>query len=132
MRTRGQRPRAAKALGKNGGTARAAKMTPERRNARSDCRGAADGERVEAEVTHRLGALSLPRDRHRHQGRIHRLAPEAAMIRIANTGAAYHAICSTLPEDAPLWPVRRSGWRMPHPTSKRPSSTVLKLRATKC
>ena len=29
------------------------------------------------------------------------------MIRIAITGAAYHAICSTLPEDAPLWPVQR-------------------------
>ena len=28
------------------------------------------------------------------------------MIRIA-TAAAYDAICSTLPEDAPLWPVHR-------------------------
>jgi hypothetical protein len=30
------------------------------------------------------------------------------MIRIAIT-AAYHAICSTLPQDAPLWPVERQG-----------------------
>jgi hypothetical protein len=29
------------------------------------------------------------------------------MIRIANTAGAYHAICSTLPEDAPLGPVHR-------------------------
>ena len=29
------------------------------------------------------------------------------MIRIAITAAAYHAICSTPPEDAPLWPVQR-------------------------
>ena len=29
------------------------------------------------------------------------------MIRIAITAAACHAICSTLPEDAPLWPVHR-------------------------
>ncbi len=31
------------------------------------------------------------------------------MIRIAVTEAAYCAICSTLPEDAPLWPVQRQG-----------------------
>jgi hypothetical protein len=30
-------------------------------------------------------------------GRIHRLAPEAAMTRIAITAAAYDAICATLP-----------------------------------
>jgi hypothetical protein len=29
------------------------------------------------------------------------------MIRIAVTAAAYHAICSKLPEEAPLWPVHR-------------------------
>ena len=29
------------------------------------------------------------------------MSPEAAMIRIAITAAAYDAICSTLPEDAP-------------------------------
>jgi hypothetical protein len=40
--------------------------------------------------------------------RIHRLAPRAAVIRIAITAAAFDAICSTLPEDAPLWPVQRS------------------------
>jgi hypothetical protein len=28
------------------------------------------------------------------------------MIRIAVTEADYPAICSTLPEDAPLWPVQ--------------------------
>jgi hypothetical protein len=27
------------------------------------------------------------------------------MIRMAITAAACHAICSTLPEDAPLWPL---------------------------
>ena len=31
------------------------------------------------------------------------------MIRIAITEAAYRAIRSTLPEDAPLWPLQRSG-----------------------
>ena len=62
MRTREQRPRAAKALGKNGGTARAAKMTPVRRNPRSNCRGAADGARVEAEVTRRLNAFDMAED----------------------------------------------------------------------
>jgi hypothetical protein len=36
------------------------------------------------------------------QGRIHRLAPGAAVIRIAITAAAYDAICSTMPEDEPL------------------------------
>ena len=29
------------------------------------------------------------------------------MIRIAITPAAYEAICSTLPQGAPLWPVQR-------------------------
>ena len=37
------------------------------------------------------------------------------MIRIAITAAAYDAICSTMPEDAPLWPVRHWGRPMPHP-----------------
>src|SRR5271165_1605415 len=68
---------------------------------RSDRRGAADGARVEAEVTHRLGSFSLrlprPRDRDRRQGRIHRLAAEAAMIRITISPAAFDAICATLP-----------------------------------
>ncbi len=31
------------------------------------------------------------------------------MIRIAMTPAAYEAICSTLPQGAPLWPVQRQG-----------------------
>jgi hypothetical protein len=31
------------------------------------------------------------------------------MIRIANSAAAYDAIRSTLPQDAPLWPVERQG-----------------------
>ncbi len=31
------------------------------------------------------------------------------MIKIAVTEAAYYAICSTLPPDAPLWPVERRG-----------------------
>ena len=37
------------------------------------------------------------------------------MIRIAITVAAYHAICSTLPEDALLWPVERQGGQIPRP-----------------
>jgi len=40
------------------------------------------------------------------------------MIRIAITAAAYLAMCSTLPEDAPLWLVIRQDGR------RRPSSTV--------
>ena len=31
------------------------------------------------------------------------------MIRIAITPAAYDAICSTLPQGAPLWPAQRQG-----------------------
>jgi hypothetical protein len=38
--------------------------------------------------------------------------PRCALIRIAITAAAFDAICSTLPEDAPLRPAHR---RMPHP-----------------
>src|ERR1700722_7571938 len=37
------------------------------------------------------------------------------MIRIAITAAAYHAICSKLPEDAPLWPVHRRDRQLPYP-----------------
>ena len=37
------------------------------------------------------------------------------MVRIAITAAAYDAIASTLPEDAPLWPVIRQGGQVPHP-----------------
>jgi hypothetical protein len=33
------------------------------------------------------------------------------MIRIAITSAAYEVIIATLPEGAPLWPVRRQGGR---------------------
>ena len=40
------------------------------------------------------------------------------MIRIAITAAAY-AICSKLPEDAPLWPVHHSGQPMASSTSRR-------------
>jgi hypothetical protein len=36
-----------------------------------------------------------------------RSARRQRIIRIAITAAACHAICSTLPEDAPLWPVHR-------------------------
>ena len=36
------------------------------------------------------------------------------MIRIAITEAAYRAIRSTLPEDAPLWPLQRSGRPLIH------------------
>ena len=35
------------------------------------------------------------------------------MIRIAITPAAYRAVCSTLPEDAPLWPLQRQGGPTP-------------------
>ena len=48
------------------------------------------------------------------------------MIRIAITPAAYRAICSTLPEDAPLWPVQRQGRPNASSTSRRPSSTRLR------
>jgi hypothetical protein len=37
------------------------------------------------------------------------------MIRIAITPAACHAICSTLPEDALLWPLQRQDGQVPHP-----------------
>jgi hypothetical protein len=37
------------------------------------------------------------------------------MIRIAITPAAYDAIRSTLPQDAPLWPAERQGERLSHP-----------------
>ena len=46
------------------------------------------------------------------------------MIKIAIIAAAYDAIASTLPEDAPLWPVQRQGGHNASSTSKRPSSTV--------
>src|SRR5271165_3322682 len=46
------------------------------------------------------------------------------MIRIAITAAAYHAIRSPLPEDAPLWPLQRQGGQWLHPPSRRLSSTV--------
>ena len=59
----------------------------------------------------------------RHQGRIHRLAPEAAMIRIALT-AAYRAIASMLPEDGPLRAAQRQGGHNVSSTSRRPSLTV--------
>jgi hypothetical protein len=41
--------------------------------------------------------LGITHTRRRDQGRIHRLAPEAAMIRIAITQAAFEAIARTLP-----------------------------------
>ena len=44
------------------------------------------------------------------------------------TAAAYHAICSKLPEDAPLWPVHRRGRPVASSTSRRPSSTVSRQR----
>ena len=46
------------------------------------------------------------------------------MTRIAITAAAYNAICSTLPEDAPLWPLQRQGGHNASSTSRRPSLTV--------
>jgi hypothetical protein len=45
------------------------------------------------------------------------------MVRIALTAAACHAVCSKLPEDAPLWPVLRQD-ASASSLLKRPSSTV--------
>jgi hypothetical protein len=45
------------------------------------------------------------------------------MIRIA-ISAAYDAIASTPPVDAPLWPVIRQGGHSASSMSKRPSSTA--------
>ena len=42
------------------------------------------------------------------------------MIKIAITAAAYDAIRSTLPQDAPLSPVERQGGQNPDPRSRRP------------
>jgi hypothetical protein len=46
------------------------------------------------------------------------------MIRIAITPAAYDAIRSTLPQDAPLWPAERQGEHNVSSMSRRPSSTI--------
>ena len=46
------------------------------------------------------------------------------MTCISISPAAYHAICSTLPEDAPLWSLQRQGGNKTSSTSRRPPSTV--------
>jgi len=49
----------------------------------------------------------------------------APNVRVAITTApTYNDICSTLPEDAPLWPVHHRNGKNASSTSKRPSSTV--------
>ena len=45
------------------------------------------------------------------------------MIKIAITAAAYDAIRSTLPQDAPLWPVERQGGQFLIHRSRRLPST---------
>ena len=79
-----------------------------------------------------LDALSLPfprrRDRDPHQGRLDRLAPEAAMIRIAITATAYRAIRSALPEDG-LGDQSIVRTANALSTSRRPSSTRVWARA---
>jgi hypothetical protein len=48
------------------------------------------------------------------------------MTRIFISAAAYHAIGSTLPVDALLWPMRRQGAANASPKAKRLSSTCLR------